>query len=87
MQYLTNAGSITPPLTSIPLLSASPLRSLNIYASNDDNFKELEENVPKKIKDVIIEKQVNGFQFRSYNLTTILRLQKSLGFNFKLEHV
>jgi hypothetical protein len=61
--------------------------SLNIYASNDDNFKELEENVPKKIKDVIIEKQVNGFQFRSYNLTTILRLQKSLGFNFKLEHV
>ena len=61
--------------------------SLNIYASNDDNFKELEENIPKKIKDVIIEKQVNGFQFRSYNLTTILRLQKSLGFNFKLEHV
>ena len=61
--------------------------TLNIYASNDDNFKELEENVPKKIKDVIIEKQVNGFQFRSYNLTTILRLQKSLGFNFKLEHV
>lgn len=61
--------------------------SLNIYASNDDNFKELEENVPKKIKDVIIEKRVNGFQFRSYNLTTILRLQKSLGFNFKLEHV
>lgn len=61
--------------------------SLNIYASNDDNFKELEENVPKKIKDVIIEKQVNGFQFRSYNLATILRLQKSLGFNFKLEHV
>lgn len=61
--------------------------SLNIYASSDDNFKELEENVPKKIKDVIIEKQVNGFQFRSYNLTTILRLQKSLGFNFKLEHV
>ena len=61
--------------------------SLNIYASNDDNLKELEENVPKKIKDVIIEKQVNGFQFRSYNLTTILRLQKSLGFNFKLEHV
>ena len=61
--------------------------SLNIYASNDDNFKELEENVPKKIKDVIIEKQVNGFQFRSYNLTTILRLQKSLGFKFKLEHV
>ena len=61
--------------------------SLNIYTSNDDNFKELEENVPKKIKDVIIEKQVNGFQFRSYNLTTILRLQKSLGFNFKLEHV
>ena len=61
--------------------------SLNIYASNDDNFKELEENVPKKIKYVIIEKQVNGFQFRSYNLTTILRLQKSLGFNFKLEHV
>ena len=61
--------------------------SLNIYASNDYNFKELEENVPKKIKDVIIEKQVNGFQFRSYNLTTILRLQKSLGFNFKLEHV
>lgn len=61
--------------------------SLNIYASNDDNFKELEENVSKKIKDVIIEKQVNGFQFRSYNLTTILRLQKSLGFNFKLEHV
>ena len=61
--------------------------SLNIYASNDDNFKELETSVPKKIKDVIIEKQVNGFQFRSYNLTTILRLQKSLGFNFKLEHV
>lgn len=61
--------------------------SLNIYASNDDNFKELEESVPKKIKDVTIEKQVNGFQFRSYNLTTILRLQKSLGFNFKLEHV
>lgn len=61
--------------------------SLNIYASNDDNFKELEENIPKKIKDVVIEKQLNGFQFRSYNLTTILRLQKSLGFNFKLEHV
>ena len=61
--------------------------SLNIYASNEDNFKELEENIPKKIKDVVIEKQLNGFQFRSYNLTTILRLQKSLGFNFKLEHV
>lgn len=61
--------------------------SLNIYASNDDNFKELEENIPKKIKDVVIEKQLNGFQFRAYNLTTILRLQKSLGFNFKLEHV
>lgn len=63
--------------------------SLDLYANNEDDFKELVKNTKTKNKNIeIVESDKHlGLRLLSYSVSDLLQYQKNKGLKFKLEHL
>ena len=63
--------------------------SLDLYAKDKESLSEIMKNLPKNVKTIEINEMDKnlGVRLVSYNISDLLKYQKSKGLEFKLEHL